>query len=102
MVRIRLRRTGKKGQPSYRVMVANSESPRDGRFIESIGFYNPTTDPAQIELNQERALYWLSQGAQPSDSVVWLFNKMGIMEKFQALKNRPAESAALPVAEAAA
>ena len=78
MVRIRLRRTGKKGQASYRVVVADSEAPRDGRFIENIGSYNPRTDPPTIEIDADRARYWLSVGAQPSESVVRLLGKVGI------------------------
>ena len=79
MVRIRLRRTGKKGQASYRVVVADSESPRDGRFIEIIGHYNPRTNPPTIEINEDRARYWLSVGAQPSDPVVRLLSKVGVL-----------------------
>jgi small subunit ribosomal protein S16 len=86
MVRIRLRRTGKKKQPSYRVVVADSESPRDGRFIENIGFYNPRTDPMTFEIKADRALYWLSQGAQPSDAVARLLRKKGILQQFAAMK----------------
>jgi small subunit ribosomal protein S16 len=70
---------GKKKQPSYRVVVADSESPRDGRFIERIGFYDPRTEPPTIEIDQERARYWLSQGAQPSDPVVRLLRKVGVL-----------------------
>jgi small subunit ribosomal protein S16 len=69
MVRIRLRRMGAKGQPSYRIVVADSRAPRDGRFIEVIGFYNPLVDPPQIEVNEERLRYWLGVGAQCSDGV---------------------------------
>ena len=103
MVRIRLRRTGKKKQPSYRVVVADSEFPRDGRFIENIGVYNPRTDPATVEINEERALYWLSQGAQPSDAVARLLRNMGTLAKFEAMKSGQAvaETAAEPEAEAA-
>jgi len=86
MVRIRLRRVGAKKQPSYRVVVANSESPRDGRFIETIGFYNPRTDPPTVEIQAERALYWLQHGAQPSDPVARMLQKLGIMDKFARLK----------------
>jgi small subunit ribosomal protein S16 len=86
MVRIRLRRTGKKGQPSYRVVVADSESPRDGRFIENIGHYNPRTDPPTISIDADRAIYWLSQGAQPSDSAATLLRKEGVLARFQAIK----------------
>jgi small subunit ribosomal protein S16 len=87
MVRIRLRRTGKKKQPSYRVVVADSEFPRDGRFIENIGFYNPRTEPITFEIREDRALYWLSQGAQPSDAVARLLRKQGILAKFEAMKS---------------
>ncbi len=82
-VRIRLRRTGAKGQPSYRVVVAHSESPRDGRFIENLGHYNPLTDPPTVVINEERARYWLSQGAQPSDPVARMLRNLGILEKLQ-------------------
>ena len=85
MVRIRLRRTGKKKQASYRVVVADSESPRDGRFIENIGFYNPRTDPPTVEIKADRALYWLSQGAQPSDAVARLLRKEGILPEVEML-----------------
>ena len=86
MVRIRLRRTGKKKQASYRVVVADSESPRDGRFIENIGVYNPRTEPPTVEIQADRALYWLSQGAQPSDPVTRLLHKEGILAQFEAIK----------------
>ena len=79
MVRIRLRRTGKKGQASYRVVVADSEAPRDGRFIENIGFYNPRTDPPTIEIKADRAQYWLSVGAQPSEPAARLLRKVGVL-----------------------
>ncbi len=78
-VRIRLRRTGGKKQPSYRVVVADSRSPRDGRFLEIIGNYNPRTDPASFEVDEARARHWLSQGALPSDAVARLFEKQGII-----------------------
>ena len=81
-VRIRLRRTGAKKQPSYRVVVADIRSPRDGRFIENLGHYNPRTEPATIEVNAERALYWLQQGALPSDTVKSLLVKTGIWTQF--------------------
>ena len=86
MVRIRLRRTGKKKQPSYRVVIADSEFPRDGRFIENVGFYNPRTDPPTVDIKADRALYWLSQGAQPSDPVARLLHKQGILAQFEAIK----------------
>ena len=86
MVRIRLRRVGAKKQPSYRVVVADSESPRDGRFIETIGFYNPRTDPPTVEIKAERALHWLQHGAQPSDAVARMLRNLGIMDKLARLK----------------
>ena len=79
MVRIRLRRVGAKKQPSYRIVVAHSESPRDGRFIEKIGFFNPRTEPETLQLDTERASYWLSQGAQPSEAVARLLRRAGVM-----------------------
>jgi small subunit ribosomal protein S16 len=86
MVRIRLRRVGAKKQPSYRVVAADKERPRDGRFLENLGFYNPRTEPATIELQEDRIFYWLSVGAQPSDSVVRLFNTMGTLERYERFK----------------
>jgi small subunit ribosomal protein S16 len=86
MVRIRLRRVGAKKQPSYRVVVADSESPRDGRFIETIGFYNPRTDPPIVEIEAERALHWLQHGAQPSEAVARMLQNLGIMDKLARLK----------------
>lgn len=82
-VRMRLRREGKKKQPFYRVVVADSRSPRDGRYIEDIGFYQPTHDPSTIEIKNERALYWLGVGAQPSDQVKQLLRITGIWEEFK-------------------
>jgi small subunit ribosomal protein S16 len=80
-VKIRLRRMGAKKAPFYTVVVADSRSPRDGRFIEEIGYYNPTTEPALIKINEEKAVEWVKNGAQPSDIVKRLFNKAGINEK---------------------
>ncbi len=91
MVRIRLRRVGAKKQPSYRIVVADQRSPRDGRFIEIIGHYNPRTDPETVVVKEERALYWLKQGAQPSDPVRRLLEKTGVMAKFRG--EAPEESA---------
>ena len=85
-VRIRLRRTGAKKQPSYRLVVADSKSPRDGRFIEILGWYNPRTDPASVSVKEERALHWLQQGAQPTETVRQLLERSGVWAKF-----RPAE-----------
>lgn len=86
MVRIRLRRVGTKKKPNYRVVVAHSESPRDGRFIETIGLYNPLTDPPTVEIKAKRALYWLQHGAQPSDPVARMLQNLGIMDKLARLK----------------
>jgi small subunit ribosomal protein S16 len=86
MVKIRLRRTGAKKQPHYRVVVAESRSPRDGRFLETIGHYNPRTEPPTVEIDAERALYWLSVGAQPSEAVRRMLDKMGIMAQVPAVR----------------
>ncbi len=86
-VKIRLKRMGAKKSPFYRIVVADSRSPRDGRFIETVGTYNPVTEPAQVEINEELALKWLQNGAKPSDTVRNLFSKQGIMEKYHNLKN---------------
>jgi small subunit ribosomal protein S16 len=86
MVKIRLRRTGAKKQPHYRVVVTDSRSPRDGKFIENIGHYNPRTEPPTVEIDAERALYWLSVGAQPSDAVKRMLDKMGIMAQVPAVR----------------
>ncbi|NLG86532.1 MAG: 30S ribosomal protein S16 [Firmicutes bacterium] len=92
MVKIRLRRMGAKKAPSYRLVVADSRMPRDGRFIEAIGYYNPTREPAVIEIEEEKALSWLSQGAQASDTVIRLFKQTGIWDKFMALKGKDKEA----------
>jgi small subunit ribosomal protein S16 len=84
--RIRLKRLGAKKRPYYRVVVADQRSPRDGRFIENIGKYHPLEDPSLIEIDEERALYWLGVGAQPSNTVKVLMTKIGIWEKFEAAK----------------
>jgi len=86
MVRIRLRRVGAKRQPSYRLVAADSETPRDGRFLEVLGFYNPRTDPATIQLNEARIYDWISKGARPSDSVNQLFKTAGLMDRFARFK----------------
>lgn len=79
-VRIRLSRHGKKKAPFYRLVVADSRSPRDGRFIEILGTYNPLTNPAEIKVNSERAQYWLKNGASPSDTAKILLVKAGVIE----------------------
>ncbi len=102
MVRIRLRRVGSKGQPSYRIVVADSRSPRDGRNIEVIGFYNPRTEPATMEVKEDRALYWLSNGAQPSDTLAYILTTLGTMDRLARLKKGEALEALIAEAEAAA
>jgi ribosomal protein S16 len=82
-VKIRLRRLGAKKAPFYRLVVADSRSPRDGRFIEEIGYYDPTTEPATVNINSEKALKWLKDGAQPSDTVRSLLKKAGIIDKVE-------------------
>lgn len=86
MVRIRLRRIGLKGQPSYRIIAADKEAPRDGRFIEILGFYNPRTNPFTFEVDEAKVYGWLQKGAQPSDSVLKLFTSVGLMDRFEHLK----------------
>lgn len=86
MVRIRLRRVGLKHQPSYRIVVADKEAPRDGRFLEILGFYNPRTDPSTLNIKEDRLFDWMSKGAQPSESVVKLMNSVGAMERYNRFK----------------
>lgn len=78
--KIRLRRMGAKGRPFYRVVVADSRSPRDGRFIETLGYYDPRTDPPTIKVSDERARYWLGSGAQPTDTTRALLRKAGVYD----------------------
>jgi small subunit ribosomal protein S16 len=98
VLKIRLRRTGARKRPSYRVVVAEATSPRDGRYIEIIGTYDPLTDPATIKLNGDRAKHWLSVGAQPTDRVVKLLAREGLVEAPVYAKPASAEA---PAAEAA-
>ncbi|MCP6429207.1 30S ribosomal protein S16, partial [Klebsiella pneumoniae] len=81
-VKIRLKRMGSKKNPFYRIVVADSRSPRDGRFIAQVGTYNPLTEPAQVKLEEEDILGWLNNGAQPSDTVKNILSKAGIMKKY--------------------
>lgn len=81
MVKIRLRRMGAKKQPTYRFVVADSKSPRDGRFIEILGHYNPRTEPKTLEVNADKAKEWLAKGAQPTETVKRLFAEKGIVER---------------------
>jgi len=80
---MRLRRMGAKNNPFYRVVVADARSPRDGRFVDEIGYYNPTTDPATIKIDEEKAIEWLRKGAQPTDIVRVLLQRTGVLEKWQ-------------------
>ena len=81
-VKLRLKRMGAKKAPFYRVVAADARSPRDGRFIEELGYYNPKTEPATVSLKEEEILAWLNNGAQPTDTVRSLLSKAGIMTKF--------------------
>lgn len=92
MVRIRLRRMGAKKKPFYRIVVADKRSPRDGRFIETIGTYDPLTEPETVELKLDRAAHWVSVGAQPSEAVARLLRKFGVVDN---------EGKPLAIAEAA-
>jgi len=86
MVRIRLRRAGAKGQPTHRIVAADRESPRDGRFIEILGDYNPRTEPATIRIKEDRIYHWLSVGAQPTNSVKQIFRTIGLMDRYERFK----------------
>jgi len=101
MVRIRLRRVGRKRQPSYRIVVADSRSPRDGAYIEIIGFYNPRTQPATMTVKEDRALYWLANGAQPSEPVQRILSKTGTIARLERLHKGEAIEALVAEAEAA-
>jgi small subunit ribosomal protein S16 len=85
-VKIRLRRMGAKKRPFYRIVVADSRSPRDGRFIEEIGYYNPISEPVEIKIDDEKAVKWLQTGAQPTDTIKDLFKKHGVMDKLEEVK----------------
>ncbi|RSL31256.1 30S ribosomal protein S16 [Salibacterium salarium] len=86
-VKIRLKRMGAKKRPFYRLVVADSRAPRDGRFIEEIGTYNPLKDPAELNINGEKAVNWMLEGAKPSDTVRNLFSREGLMEQLHNAKN---------------
>jgi len=100
MVRIRLRRIGLKGQPTYRLVAADKESPRDGRFLEILGVYNPRTNPATIHLKEDRIFRWMSKGALPTDSVAQIFKTSGTQERFDRFKR--GENLELLISEATA
>ncbi len=99
MVRIRLRRVGSKHQPSFRLVATDREAPRDGRFLELLGQYNPRTEPATISVDEARVLHWLGQGAQPSESVAKLLTQVGTLARYDRLKK--GENLETLVAEAA-
>ncbi len=101
MVRIRLRRVGAKKQPIYRIVVADARAPRDGRFIESIGQYNPRTNPETVIVDEGRALHWLNAGAQPSESVTQLFTKRGTLDRLQRMRQGESMETLLAEAEQA-
>ena len=86
MVKLRLKRLGSKKAPTYRIVAADSRSPRDGRIIDTVGLYNPTTNPVTVRLDEEKALKWLKDGAQPTDTVRDIFSKQGIMKKYHEYK----------------
>ena len=91
-VKIRLKRMGAKKTPFFRIVVADSRAPRDGRFIESIGFYDSTVQPAVVKIDEEKALSWMSKGAQPTDTVKSLFSKDGIIAKYAEAKAKKSEA----------
>lgn len=85
-VKIRLKRMGAKKKPFYRIVVADSRSPRDGRFIEELGYYNPISEPKEVKIDDEKAVKWLKDGAKPTNTVNNLFKKNGIIDKFEESK----------------
>ncbi len=99
MVRIRLRRVGAKRQPSYRIVAAEKESPRDGRFLEILGFYNPRNNPSTLSMKEDRIYHWMKNGALPTESVEQLFKSVGVLERFERFKK--GESVEALLAEAA-
>lgn len=90
-VKLRLRRMGKKKQPFYRIVATDSRAPRDGRFIELVGTYDPLKQPSKVDLKEERIIYWLKNGAQPSQTVKNLFKRKGLWFKWDLIKNGAAE-----------
>jgi small subunit ribosomal protein S16 len=101
MVRLRLRRIGLKGQPTYRVVAADSESPRDGRFLEILGVYNPRTQPATIHLKEDRVFHWMKNGALPTESVAQVFKSAGVMDRWERFNKGEALETLLKEAEQA-
>ncbi len=89
MLKIRLKRTGRRGQPHYRVVISEASKPRDGKTVEEIGYYNPRNKPTTFKIDKERAQYWLSKGAQPTDTVAQYFVKEGLIEKLERGSTKP-------------
>ena len=89
MLKIRLKRTGKRGQPHYRIVVMESASPRDGRTVEEIGYYNPRTQPSTFEVDKESAKIWLEKGAQPTDTITHYFVKLGLLKSLKRGSTKP-------------
>jgi small subunit ribosomal protein S16 len=100
MVRIRLRRVGLKGQPAYRIVITDQRSARNGGFIEIIGYHNPRTEPITDDIDEARALYWLSVGAQPTEAITYVLKRTGTLDRFERL--RKGETIEALVAEATA
>ncbi len=92
MVKIRLRRMGAKKRPFYRVVVADARSPRDGRYIDAIGYYDPTKDPAVIKIDEEKAIQWIKNGAQPTDTARSLLQKTGVLKRLAEERRLKAEA----------
>jgi small subunit ribosomal protein S16 len=86
MVRIRFRRIGLKGQPSYRIVAADKEAARDGRFLEILGFYNPRTNPSTLTIKEDRIYHWMKNGALPTESVEQVFKSSGVLDRFERYK----------------
>jgi small subunit ribosomal protein S16 len=101
MVRIRLRKMGLRHQPYYRIVVADRESPRDGRFLEVVGTYNPRTEPSTILVEEERVYHWMGHGAQPSESVAKLFKQIGLADRYERLRKGEKPEKLLAEADAA-
>lgn len=101
MVRIRLRRVGARNQPSYRIVAADKESPRDGKFLETLGHYNPRTEPSTVSVDEARLFHWLGNGAQPSDAVVKVLRPLGTWDRWERFKGGEALETLMDEAEAA-
>jgi small subunit ribosomal protein S16 len=89
-VKIRLMRRGARGQPFYRLVIADSRSPRSGRYIETVGFYNPRTDPSTMQVNADKVLAWLRKGARPSDAARVVLEKTGVLRQWEELRTKAA------------